>query len=91
MDWYGILKVIRKEWPDKPFTARMLAAKADFGGRKSTPEQIASAWIGKLTRWLYLKHVGKQDSEEGRRESLYALTRWGGKYVRSGDKAKRKK
>lgn len=79
MDWYGVLKAVRKltgNDPERDFTAEELALGAGLKGtERSSPRHIASAWLGKMVRWGYVVRSGAATTGTSRRS--YRITRWG--------------
>ena len=93
MDWYGILEAIRRlvRRPKDPFTASQLAREADLKTtKKSSGQQIASAWLSKFVGWGYVLRMGNAPPTFGRPERLYVLTEWGRKKNRPLRKFKRR-
>lgn len=99
MDWYDVFKAARKIGSKEekrdgkrflvaaPFTAAQLAIAAKLKGTsKSTPQRIASAWIGKFVRWGYAATYETAKSTGGRPPVIYVLTKWGLKFRRRAQK-----
>jgi len=89
MNWFDVLKAARNVGSEVkkgsarviPFTAAQLADEAGFKATEhSRSTDIAAGWISKLVRWGYVRRVQSQtaqQSEGGRPQMLYELTKWG--------------
>lgn len=77
--WFAVLEAARVLCPtgEEPFGAGALARGARIQkGARSTPDQIASAWLGKFVKWGYARHAGTSQ-EGGRWRRRYVLTEYG--------------
>jgi hypothetical protein len=90
MNWFGVLEAARKvgSRAEKdsvkvlPFTSFELAKEAGFKATsKSSPRDIASAWLGKFVRWGYALRINPVEESyqisRGRPTRIYMLTNWG--------------
>jgi len=73
MHWYDVLKSVRRISSAGEITSSVVADDTDL-----TPA-LASAWLGKFTRWGYLVRVGVR-SGHGRPRTVYQLTSWGKRF-----------
>lgn len=76
MDWYEILLAVKRVAKDGEITSLALSEKIDV------PNNVCSAWLGKFTRWGYLKRSGSVAGPK-RWIRTYELTKWGFSFKRS--------
>lgn len=80
MTWFQVLEAARRiseVSPTGEFTASELALEAGLQeSKKSTADQLASAWLGKFCRWGYALRTG---SSPGQKKwiRVYTLTKFG--------------
>lgn len=85
--WYDVLLAVRRAslQGQRPFTAQDVAREAGIEGtERSSPERIASAWLGKFQRWGYILVEG---SAKGARRWIrtYTVTDWGMRFKPNPD------
>lgn len=78
--WYRILEAARElSGRDRSdFTSADLAARAGIRPTGvGTPNQVASAWLGKLRGWGYVEVVGSAPKGPGRPANIFRITEKG--------------
>lgn len=76
--WYRMLEHVRRLASRGDVTSAALATKARI------PPAVASAWLGKLCSWGYVRRVARRAHGKGRPRTVYELTRWGTRFRPDG-------
>lgn len=79
MHWWDVLEAVRRVSlaGERPFTSMDVAREAGIKAtERSSPERIASAWLGKFQRWGYIVQKGTAEGAK-RWIRTYTITKYG--------------
>ena len=80
MDWFEILKWVKKSCPTQDHTFKVSDIQEAFkfkDAEKTDAYHIASGWVGKLVRWNYVERVGSEKNGDHKKIAIYGLTQKG--------------